>query len=102
MACPIYTLHRDSCNFKDPDLFQPERWLSGSLGGPHDVDAFFPFGYGYGVCIGKPVALHNMKFTIFRLLQTFSLSFSKGSDPRKFDLPYEEHNLSLAARSPSA
>ncbi|KAF8888085.1 cytochrome P450 [Infundibulicybe gibba] len=88
VACPIYTLHRDSCNFKDPDLFQPERWLSGSLGGPHNVEAFFPFGYGHGVCIGKPVALHNMK-----LLQTLSLSFSKGFDPRKFDLSYKEHNL---------
>jgi cytochrome P450 len=81
VACPTYTLHRDrkyltlnfDCvnltylltfsahNFTDPEVFKPERWLSGSAEEPHNPDAFIPFSYGPGVCIGKPVALHNMK-----------------------------------------
>ena len=78
VACPTYTLHRDceklqffkrdhsnysfpARNFRDPNEFKPERWLSASKLEPHVQDAFIPFSYGPGVCIGKPVALHNMK-----------------------------------------
>jgi cytochrome P450 len=81
VACPTYTLHRDrkglrclintpsnlrsltplAHNFKDPEEFKPQRWLSDSKIEPHVQDAFVPFSYGPGVCIGKPVALHNIK-----------------------------------------
>jgi len=54
-------LHSAAHNFKDPEDFKPERWLSESTEEPHVQDAFIPFCYGPGVCIGKPVALHNMK-----------------------------------------
>ena len=47
-------------NFVHPEQFEPERWM-GELAGPHNVEAFVPFAYGPGVCIGKPVALYNMK-----------------------------------------
>ena len=40
----------------------PERWLPGSEIQPHNTDAFVPFCYGPGVCIGKPVALYNIKY----------------------------------------
>lgn len=50
-------------NFRNPTEFRPERWLAtaNAGGGPHNTEAFVPFSYGLGVCIGKPVALHNMK-----------------------------------------
>jgi cytochrome P450 len=95
VACPTYTLHRDSRNFRDPDEFKPERWLSDSKIEPHVQDAFIPFSYGPGVCIGKPVALHNMKLIIAKALQKFELSFPKDFDAGKFDTSYKEHNLWL-------
>lgn len=47
-------------NFVSPDVFCPERWL-GEVSGPCNIEAFVPFCYVAGVCIGKPVALYNMK-----------------------------------------
>jgi len=49
-------------NFGRPDEFIPERWLSPSDITPHVPEAFLPFSYGPGVCVGKPVALYNMKY----------------------------------------
>ncbi|KAF9465622.1 cytochrome P450, partial [Collybia nuda] len=95
VACPTYTLHRDPQNFKHPDVFMPERWLHGSTISPHVQEAFIPFSYGLGVCIGKPVALHNMKLFAARVLQSFELSFAEGFDPVKFDQSYRELNLWL-------
>ncbi|RDB27712.1 hypothetical protein Hypma_003306 [Hypsizygus marmoreus] len=95
VACPTYTLHRDPQNFKDPESFTPERWLPGSKMTPHNHEAFAPFSYGLGVCIGKPVALYNMKLLTVRLLQGLDFSFAKGFDVNKFDSSYKEHNLWL-------
>ncbi len=51
-------------NFVAPNEFLPERWLEGGIGGPHNIEAYVPFCYGPGVCIGKPVALYNMKYAL--------------------------------------
>ena len=48
-------------NFKDPNRFKPERWLDVTHNEPHNLEAFNPFSYGPGVCIGKQIALQNMK-----------------------------------------
>jgi cytochrome P450 len=49
-------------NFKDPEQFKPERWLDVTRNEPHNLEAFIPFNYGLGVCIGKQIALQNMKY----------------------------------------
>ncbi|PBK99160.1 cytochrome P450 [Armillaria gallica] len=92
-ACPVFTMHHDSRNFADPDSFRPERWLNGGIGAPHTTDAFVPFRYGPGVCIGKPVALYNMKLLTATIIRSFDLSFPDGFDVNKFDASYKEHNL---------
>jgi cytochrome P450 len=57
-------------NFKDPDQFKPERWLGVTHDEPHNLEAFIPFSYGLGVCIGKQIALQNMKSVVpSRLVQ---------------------------------
>ena len=80
----------------------PERWLPGSVIKPHNTDAFVPFSYGPGVCIGKPVALYNMKcvddhqfpnfsliacrrLLVIRILQSFKIVPAKSFDGVKFD-----------------
>ncbi|KIJ29724.1 hypothetical protein M422DRAFT_54062 [Sphaerobolus stellatus SS14] len=86
-------------NFVKPDQFIPERWLSDHNGNgkfePHNTEAFIPFSYGPGVCIGKPVALHNMKLLIAKLLLSFDLEFPNDFDIAKFDASWKEHNLWL-------
>ncbi|KAF8075261.1 cytochrome P450 [Lyophyllum atratum] len=93
IACPMYTLHHDPQNFGRPEEFIPERWLAPSEVTPHVQEAFLPFSYGPGACVGKPVALYNMKLFAVRVLQRFQLSFPEGFDVGGFDASYKEHNL---------
>lgn len=58
---PIWSLHHDSANFTRPDEFVPERWLPDSVMKPHNRDAFVPFSSGYGICVGKQLALRNTR-----------------------------------------
>ncbi|KAF8069022.1 cytochrome P450 [Lyophyllum atratum] len=93
VASPNYSMFRDPQNFVDPDKFIPERWLEGGIVGPHNTEAYVPFCYGPGVCIGKPVALYNMKLLTASLVRTFELAFPEDFDVEKFDKSYKEHNL---------
>ncbi|SJL03470.1 uncharacterized protein ARMOST_06826 [Armillaria ostoyae] len=92
-ACPVFTLHRDPHNFVDPDSFHPERWLNGGIHGPHCTEAYIPFCYGPGMCIGKPVAIFNMKWLTASIIRSFEVTFPVGFDVDKFDMSYKEHNL---------
>ncbi|KAG5653447.1 hypothetical protein H0H81_000336 [Sphagnurus paluster] len=93
VACPNYAMFHDPRNFVDPDSFRPERWLKEGLAGPHNTEAYVPFCYGPGVCIGKPVALYNMKLLTASVIRSFDLSFPKDFSLTKFDASYKEHNL---------
>ncbi|KAF9049551.1 cytochrome P450 [Hymenopellis radicata] len=93
IASPNYAIFRDPRNFATPDEFRPERWLEGGIQGPHNVDAYVPFCYGPGVCIGKPVALYNMKLLTSSLVRKFELSLPQNFDVYNFDTSYKEHNL---------
>ncbi|TFK34043.1 cytochrome P450 [Crucibulum laeve] len=104
VSCPIWTMHRDPANFTQPEKFIPERWLSngshpslknmkGEMEYLHNTEAFVPFTYGPVVCIGKPVALHNMKYLIAKLLASFEIEFADRFDVTAFDQSWKEHNL---------
>ncbi|KAJ3758471.1 cytochrome P450 [Lentinula raphanica] len=93
VACPNYSIFRDPRNFVRPDEFLPERWLEGTPYEPCNVEAFVPFCYGPGVCIGKPVALYNMKLLTSILIRSFKLSFPPDFNVDEFDASYKEHNL---------
>jgi hypothetical protein len=63
VSVPTWTIHRDSSNFLHPDLFIPERWLSaGPAILPHNPEAYIPFSVGYGACVGRQLALQNIKY----------------------------------------
>ncbi|RDB16849.1 hypothetical protein Hypma_002466 [Hypsizygus marmoreus] len=87
-----YTLQRDERNFSPlPDKFIPERWLSEKeqvLLEPGlfkdrkhvvcNTTAFIPFSYGPADCIGKRLALQDMRMVICAILQRFELRFKAG------------------------
>jgi len=54
--------HLKALNFKDADQFIPERWLDITHHKPHNPEASIPFSYGLGYCVGKQVALQNIKY----------------------------------------
>lgn len=58
VVCP-YLLHRDARYWRDPETFDPSRWLSDQV--PHAPHAYVPFGSGPRVCPGL-----NLGMTILR------------------------------------
>ena len=79
LSLHTYSIHRDPRNFYRPDAFLPERWLSkGTPTGEHNTAAFFPFSYGPAICVGKNLALMEMRMVLCWMLQRFRFSKAAG------------------------
>ncbi|KVI06604.1 cytochrome P450 [Cynara cardunculus var. scolymus] len=71
----LWKLHRDPKVWSDPNLFQPERFLTSKK----DIDVkgnhfeLLPFGSGRRMCPGVSFALQSLHFTMATLLQQFML-----------------------------
>ena len=65
---PYYGLHHDPQYFKDPDNFDPERFIDPDTGKNREPHGFLPFGSGPRFCIGQRFALMEVKLAIFYLL----------------------------------
>jgi len=98
---PVYAMHRDPNNFGLGDKFIPERWLDDA-----DVrksaavkllafnrDAFVPFSAGYSSCVGKHLALQNIKVLIGYMMHTFDVAMVPQFDEEKYDASYKEYGL---------
>ncbi|KAI0363960.1 cytochrome P450 [Pilatotrama ljubarskyi] len=71
VSCQPYTLHRfDTRVFPDPDNFVPERWLDPE-GTAERNQLFFAFSAGGRGCIGKNLALLEMKMLLRDVYSTY-------------------------------
>jgi len=57
---PIYSLHHDPKYFKDPEVFDPERF-SPEENAKRPKGTYLPFGDGPRICIGMPVKRKRFK-----------------------------------------
>ncbi|RHZ49712.1 hypothetical protein CDV55_100983 [Aspergillus turcosus] len=81
--CPQYVMGRSELCYARPDEFIPERWYKY----PDlikDRSAFAPFSLGPYNCIGRPLALLNLRTTLVKLITTFDVGFAPGEDGRAF------------------
>jgi cytochrome P450 len=67
-----YVTHRHPDFWPEPERFCPERFASAPGGLRHDF-AYFPFGAGPRVCIGKPFALLEMQLALATIAQAYNL-----------------------------
>lgn len=82
----VFTIHRDKSIWgEDANSFRPERFemlddaqLNSAM--------FMPFGLGPRNCIGKAVAMHEMKIAIGRLVLDYSIEPVAGKTPEKLKL----------------
>ncbi|KAF3389060.1 hypothetical protein F1880_003177 [Penicillium rolfsii] len=77
VAAPKYTIFRMESAFEDPLTFIPERWYSR----PElirDKSAFAPFGVGRRVCVGKNLALTQIRLVATILLTRYRVRFAPG------------------------
>lgn len=108
ISVPTWTIHRDPSNFLHPDAFIPERWLNtGPTILPHNPEAYIPFSVGYGACVGRQLALQNIKyvnlhgtsghyadyivlrFIVCHLIRKFSIDIPKDFSLDAFDKSYK-------------
>ncbi|EFN63657.1 Cytochrome P450 9e2 [Camponotus floridanus] len=85
---PIYGLHHDPQYFKEPEKFDPERFLGERKKESLNCGAYLPFGLGPRMCLGNRFALLETKVLFFHLLTrcdfepcektSIPLKFSKG------------------------
>ncbi|KAL2181595.1 cytochrome P450 [Thermothelomyces heterothallicus CBS 202.75] len=72
VGCQAYSVHRiDQSVFPRPDAFEPERWLEPE-GDAERKRLFFAFANGGRGCVGKHLALAEMKMLLRAVYSTFT------------------------------
>ena len=83
IGIPMYTVNRSEKVCERPEEFIPERWYSK----PELVKnarAFAPFSLGPYGCIGKGLALMELRTIVTLLVTQFDVRFAEGEDGRAF------------------
>ncbi|GME48286.1 putative cytochrome p450 protein [Neofusicoccum parvum] len=74
---PAYAIGRSEKAYAEPERFAPERWREGS-GMVRCERAFAPFSAGVYGCIGRPLALMELRLVVAKLLLAFEVGFAPG------------------------
>jgi cytochrome P450 len=78
----MYTVHTDPNLWEDPDSFKPERWLKEN---PTDqLNESFPFSRGVHACIGRNLAMSELRMLLSMLVYYFKFE-RVGNDDMSFN-----------------
>ena len=70
----LWRLHRAPRRWRDARAFRPERWLPGAAGFEADErDAFHPFLEGRHACLGRHLAMLELRLVLAKLVWHFDL-----------------------------
>lgn len=67
----FYELHRNHKYWKDPEVFNPERFLGEQK--KESLHYFYPFGAGPRMCIGVGFAMYEMSLTLSYLIKKYKV-----------------------------
>ncbi|CAL1706398.1 unnamed protein product [Somion occarium] len=103
----FYSVQRDPRNFSPhPESFWPDRWIvaEGDMPAPkdfkHNPTAFTPFSFGPYNCVGKNLALQEMRTVLCSFLQNLDLRFADGYDPEDWIRDIEDMFVVKKGRLP--
>ncbi|KAJ5938975.1 hypothetical protein N7466_002109 [Penicillium verhagenii] len=85
VIAPTHVIQRDERNFERPLEFLPERWMEEGKHMHKDERAYFPFSIGHYGCVGKQLALTELRHTLQRIASEFDLEFAPGGSDERFD-----------------
>ncbi|KAH8821374.1 cytochrome P450 [Xylogone sp. PMI_703] len=91
-----YAMHRSEAYFKDANQFIPERWTTR----PElviDKKAFAPFLLGPFSCVGKQLALMELRMVLAETIWNYDVCFAPGEDGRGI----EEKSMDLVINKPA-
>jgi len=87
--------------FKDPDTFNPDRWLEKDKS--IDPYAYIPFSAGPKTCIGQHLANNEVKVILAELITMYDFHIQEGYELKMFLKfvygPYEQIKLTLIPRN---
>ena len=88
VACPA-----DPAIYPQPDTFLPDRWstTAPSAHQPTNRDAFAPFSAGPMGCIGKNLALSELRTTTAKLVLRFDCALAEGEDGARLMRETRDH-----------
>jgi unspecific monooxygenase len=66
-----WVMHRHHAHWRDPERFDPARFLPGAV--PPERYTYLPFGAGPRICVGAQFALTEAVLVLARLVQSFRL-----------------------------
>lgn len=72
LSCVPAIIHRDARFWKDPDTFDPERFIGENQKHIYPF-SYFPFGAGPRICVGESFALIEAQLVMATLVQRFSV-----------------------------
>ncbi|KZP06354.1 cytochrome P450, partial [Athelia psychrophila] len=112
----FYSVFRDPRFFSPlPDTFWPDRWLSEgertspfspTIKGPANINvvldrtAFTPFSFGPSNCVGKNLAIQEMRMVVCLMLQSFDMRFAEGYDVQRWEKDLEDRIITHVGKLP--
>ena len=78
-----YALGRSEAVYAEAAEFIPDRWYSRPDLIKHSA-AYAPFSLGHHSCLGRPLALMEMRLTLAETLSRYDVAFAPGFDPDYF------------------
>ena len=81
VSAMAYTLHKIPEVFPDPDLFNPDRWLTSSEEQLTEMNRhFWAFGSGGRMCIGRHLAMQEIKLIVAAIFTSYRMEIAPGGD----------------------
>ena len=77
---PVYAVHRHVALWKEPDTFDPDRFLPKTAADRHRY-AYLPFGAGPRICIGASFAMLEAVAFLATIMQSFRPTMAPGPEP---------------------
>ena len=81
---PHIVLMTDERYFPKGEEFIPERWTDARPELLLEKKAFIPFSYGVHSCVGKQLALNELRLVISKVARDFDIEFGESYDEGKF------------------
>ncbi|XP_076356882.1 cytochrome P450 1A1-like [Tachypleus tridentatus] len=81
----FWAQNRDAKYWKDPDIFNPDRFLTNNKLRNERINSYVPFGQGRRMCLGEKLAMANLFLIIVRLLQQCQISLPDGAESARLD-----------------